>query len=59
MMHVIRIHVETVQRAPGTIITREATIVYVQEDTRAKTATIMLVREFQQVHFYIKVLIEW
>lgn len=43
MTHAIQIPVKTVQRAPGTIITRETTIVHVQEDTRAKTANIMLV----------------
>lgn len=44
MTHVIQIPVKTAQRAPGTIITRETTIVHVQEDTRVKTANIMLVR---------------
>lgn len=54
MTHVIQIPVETVQRAPGTIITRETIIVHVQEDTRAKTANIILVRKFLKMHLYLK-----
>lgn len=44
MTHAIQIPAKTVQLAPGTIITRETTIVHVQEDTRVKTANIMSVR---------------
>lgn len=44
MTHAIQIPVKTAQRAPGTIITRQTTIIHVKEDTRVKTANIMLVR---------------
>lgn len=53
MTLVIQILVETAPRALKTIITPEIIIVRVQEDTRAKTVTTMLVSESIEVFFRI------